>query len=249
MSKRAILENPFDLVQIPAGATVTFSVASEKPDLEDVTNENGETIESFIYNIASARLNGKYLTHGAKSCSFTMPDYDAKIVISLTAVSGNELIYDYTGAHESTDVNIDGISYKLIKLSTSGDFTLDQNQIDKCITCDVWARGAGAGGNSQAKGGNGYEASEYGLPLTSESITVEIGSGGATTSTKGRTGGTTYFGDVLAAPGGTGASGSADGTGGILKNLFGSIEEKSVGLGGDANTAGNAGAVWLRIIN
>lgn len=249
IAKQTVVENPFDLVQIPAGATVTFSVTSEKPDLEDATNEDGEVIESIVYNIANARLNGGYLPHGAKSCSFTMPAYDAKIVISLTAVAGDEFTYSYTGAHESTDVEIDGISYKLIKLSSSGKITLDKEQIDKGIVCDVWARGAGAGGNAQAKGGNGYEASEYGLPLTDEVIEVEIGTGGATTATKGRIGGTTYFGDSVAAPGGTGANGSAEGTGGTLKNLFGSIEEKTVGIGGDKNAAGTDGAVWLRIIN
>lgn len=228
-----ILSNPYDMVEIPEGIKVTFSVNTP-------TNSTG-------YRISSAILNGVAIDHNGTSCSFNMPKYDSKIIFVLTATSGNDVTYTYTGQSSVSTITSGNRSWKQIQFTTSGTLTLDATQIEDGIVADIWARGAGGGGSADAIGKNGYDVSDTGVRLDSATVAITVGAGGETGASRGRVGGGSSWGTLLQAPGGSGGSSAVSNNGGSLQKVFGLTEDETHGKGGDKNTAGADGCVWVRI--
>ena len=202
-------------------------------------------------------LNGVYIPHEGSSCEFIMPNYDSKVIVSLSLTSGIEVYGDaisYTGAIEEIEDSegvgyktIDGNKYRVYKLVSSGTLTLSEDLVDKGVIADVHCRGGGGGSSDKADGKNGYDQSESGLVLN-EITEVTIGTGGVYGADKGKRGTATVFGMLIEAAGGSAATNSSSGYGGSLKNIFGSdFEDTETGKGGVIGNAGNDGAVWIRI--
>jgi hypothetical protein len=229
------MTNPYEIVEIPEGILVTFSV------VVDPLSSN------FGYRISSATLNGIALNHNGTTCSFNMPGYNSRLVFVLTATSGDDFSYTYTGTSSASTITSGDRSWKLIKFSTSGVLTIDSDQIDAGIVADIWARGAGGGASSSAAGTNGYDVSETAVQLNASSVTITIGEGGTYGATRGRAGGTTSWGTFVQAPGGSGGSSAVSNLGGDLDDIFGLVENSTDGAGGTIGNAGSNGAVWLRI--
>ena len=227
------LTNPYNIVEIPEGTTVTFTVS--KP--------TGGT----AYRISSAVLNGVALDHNGTTCSFAMPNYDSKLVFILTATSGNDVTYTYTGQSSVETVTSGSRSWKQIMFTTSGTLSLDATQVENGITADIWVRGGGGGGSAEAAGKNGYDVSEAGVRLDSATIAITIGTGGQAGTTRGRAGGGSSWGTLLQAPGGSAGGSAVTNNGGTLEKVFGLTEDTTHGKGGEKNAAGANGCAWLRI--
>lgn len=230
-SQTASLTNPYEIVEIPEGSTVSFAVSVP-------SGGTGYTISSVI-------LNGVAIDHNGQSCSFTMPKYDSKITFIFTAVTGTNLTYSYTGTSSVITQTEGSHSWTILKFTTSGTLTLNAAQIESGITVDIHARGAGGGANDTSPGLNGYDASEASIKLSSTTVDITVGAGGAYSSSRGSSGGASSWGTLVQAPGGPGAGYSA-GTGGSLESLFG-ILTSTYGTGGAIGNAGLQGAVYLRI--
>ena len=233
-------DNPYVISEVPAGLKV-FMNASGNPS----------------YTITSVMLNGVYIPHEGSSCEFIMPNYDSKVIVSLSLTSGIEVYGDaisYTGAIEEIEDSegvgyktIDGNKYRVYKLVSSGTLTLSEDLVDKGVIADVHCRGGGGGSSDKADGKNGYDQAESGLVLN-EITEVTIGTGGVYGADKGKRGTATAFGMLIEAAGGSAATNSSSGYGGSLKNIFGSdFEDTETGKGGVIGNAGNDGAVWIRI--
>nr|DAQ86956.1 MAG TPA: tail protein [Caudoviricetes sp.] len=229
------LDNPYAISEIPAGSTVTFTTTSTPK-----------------YTISSVTLNEIPLEHTGSGCTFVMPDYDSRIVFTLSLVSGADVTITYTGTYEEIkDTGLDykvmnGIKYRLWKFATSGNLSFSDTLVEKGMVGDVHCRGAGGGSSDAAAGSNGYDMCEKSLHL--ENTSIVVGTGGAYSSSKGKRGGVSSFGTDIEAPGGSPATGSASGTGGTLNNPFGSdYADSATGLGGAIASSGANGAVWLRI--
>lgn len=237
VEQTAELTNPYDIVEIPQGRTVTFKV-----------NKKTHASEG-AYRISNVMLNGIAIDHNGEECSFTMPHYNSKIVFDLTATAGNALSYTYTGNSEATTLTSGNRSWTVIKLTSTGELTIDPAQIENGVTADIWVRGAGGGGSNAAPGKNGYDVSEMGVRLDSASVAITVGQGGAAGTTRGRAGGGSSWGTLLQAPGGSGGGSSVSNQGGSLDNVFGLITDVTDGSGGAISAAGSNGAVWVRIAN
>lgn len=231
------LDNPYSVLEIPSGAIVSFIV----PD--DVS---GNT-----YTISSAKLNGVNIPHDGQTCSFTMPTFDSQLVFMLTATNGADVTITYTGSYtELTDSGqayktIDGRKYRVFKFTTSGNLTFNSTQLLNGILGDIHCRGGGGGGSSESAGSNGYDSFISNVDL--ENVTITIGSGGSSTTTRGYRGDGSSFGTLVVAPGGAGAVGNTKGNGGSLQNIFGSLTDTTGGAGGAVSSSGSNGVCYLRI--
>lgn len=232
-SQTTQLTNPYNIYEIPEGIKVTFSV-------------NVPT-DGAGYRISAVTLNGVALDHDGTSCTFAMPNYDSKIVFILTATSGTDLTYSYTGKSTVSTVTSGNRSWKQIAFTSSGVLTLDSTQVENGITADIWVRGGGGGGSSSAAGKNGYDSSETGVQLDSSTVTITIGTGGASGTERGRTGGGSSWGTLVQAAGGAGGGSAVTNNGGTLKDIFGLTADTTSGAGGTAGSAGADGCVWLRV--
>lgn len=105
-----------------------------------------------------------------------------------------ELVIAYTGSYTDELVTMDGSSYRLLTLTSSG--TLSAS---KSITGDIWICGGGGRGVTFGGGGGGYAASSNNADF--QNLTVTVGAGGTSSSEIG--GQTSIVGDVsLTANGG-----------------------------------------------
>ena len=229
------LSNPYTVSEIPAGAQVSF-----------------ETTGTPAYTISSVILNGTPLPHTGTSCSFTMPDFDSRIVFSFTPTSGSDVSFTYTGEYEEiTDGSLgykimNGSKYKLIKFTSSGTLTFDSTQLSAGIVGDIHCRGGGGSANATTAGSNGYDSFEKDVQL--QDVEVVVGTGGEYSDTKGKRGLASSFGTLVQAPGGGQAVGDSSGQGGTLSKIFGSdYSDTTTGKGGAVGNAGSSGAVWMRI--
>ena len=229
------LTNPYDIIEVPEGAFVTFTV-----NIDPASSGYG-------YTISSALLNGVALDHDGQSCSFNMPRYNSRLVFILTAISGDDLDYTYTGASTSSSVVDGSRAWKVIKFTSSGVLTINPDQIEKGISADIWARGAGGGASAAAGAVHGYDISEADVVLDTSVVTITVGSGGIYGADRGRAGSSSSWGTLLNAPGGAGAGSVVSNLGGKLEKIFGLVEDTTTGKGGTVGAAGNDGAVWLRI--
>lgn len=227
------LTNPYLIEEIPAGYEVSFNVSTDPSAI------------GYGYTITSATLNGVALSHNGITCKFNMPSYDSQLVFQLSATDGKDFSYTYTGTCEDTTQVMNGITYRLLKMTTSGTFTVDENQLSEGVTCDVWLRGGGGGGNSSKAGKNGYDAYLYDTKI--ENSEIVVGDGGATGETSGRRGVDSSFGGLLTATAGGPATKSSTGTGGKMEKIFGFIEDADSGKGGDIGAAGSNGVCYIRI--
>ena len=176
-----------------------------------------------------------------------MPNYDSKLVFILTATSGNDVTYTYTGQSSVETVTSGSRSWKQIMFTTSGTLSLDATQVENGITADIWVRGAGGGGSAEATGKKGYDVSEAGVRLDSATVAITIGTGGQAGTTRGRVGGGSSWGTLLQAPGGSAGGSAVTNNGGTLEKVFGLTEDTTHGKGGEKNAAGANGCAWLRI--
>ena len=227
------LSNPYIISDIPAGLEVTFTVVTEPLS------------SHYGYTIHSATLNGAALVHNGVSCSFIMPSYDSNIVFQLSATNGTDLSFSYTGAYTDTTQVMNGVTYRLLTFTSSGTFTPNVTQLANGIIGDLWVRGAGGGGNSLAKGKNGYDDYEYAVRL--DTTEILIGVGGATSSLAGGKGTSTSFDDITGA-GGSGASSYSLNSEGSLSKIFDSITNTTNGAGGAIGANGQNGICYIRIV-
>ena len=230
------LDNPYDMVEVPNGALITFNTVA---DPSDSTH--------FLYHISGAYLNGISLEHTSTSCSFNMPTCDSKVVFYLTATSGTDFTYSYTGTNSVSTVTSGTKTWKVIKFSTGGVLTMDSTQIENGILADIWVRGAGGGANASTTGVNGYDVNESNIALSTATVTITVGTGGIYGASRGKMGGTSSWGTLVQAAGGSAAGSAVSNSGGSLSDIFGLISDTTTGAGGAIGAAGSDGAVWLRI--
>lgn len=229
------LTNPYSIIEIPPGSSVIF-----------------ETTGSPKYTISAANLNEVPIEHTGTGCTFIMPDYDSRIVFTLSPVNGADVTFTYTGIYEEikdTGLNykvMNGVSYRLWKFTTSGSLSFSADLVEKGIIGDIHCRGGGGGASSEAAGSNGYDMYEKSIPINN--MEIEVGLGGAYGSDKGKRGGASSINEDIDAAGGSQATGASSGNGGSLENPFDSdFEDLSTGVGGAIGLSGANGAVWLRI--
>ena len=164
------------------------------------------------------------------------------------------LTYTYTGTCAESEATIDGVTYTVLTITSSGTLT-----VNRAIDVDVWLCGGGANGKmyhtssiaSYAGGGGGGGYANSGTLSIKASLAITVPSAGGIAS----------CGGINANPGSSGASGAANrGTDGGSGGGEGGSNSSSGGIGKGAGTstiptqfgstqahcAGGAGGSYLR---
>lgn len=129
-------------------------------------------------------------------------------VLWKNGVNVKALAIGYSGEYtDQLDITMDGKTYRLLTLTSSGTLTIEED-----VQADIWLCSGGNGGGNMSGGGGGYFREERGVVIKSAVCTVGAGARGGNSQSNG---GTSAFGSYVtrAQTSGYGEDGASGGGG------------------------------------
>ncbi|MBQ3860838.1 MAG: hypothetical protein II779_09930 [Clostridia bacterium] len=221
-----------DAVRLPAGAKIAVS-------------------SGFRFGLTRLDGEGNYISSvSLRTAAYTVPeDMTARILIARVTENTSEaasvsefagaLSVTATGSHWSMLGRIREV--RKTAVFTEDDYFRVPGDLHGTVTVRVFGAGAGGSSNGGAGGGGGHTASWTG-ELTEKRYPVTIGKGGG----PGSPGGSTSFGSLVTAEGGSSQNGGTGGGGGQGLSDWGVAPGSGSygGGGGGASTVGGRGGTW-----
>ena len=221
-----------DAVRLPAGAEIAVS-------------------SGFRFGLTRLDGEGNYISSvSLRTAAYTVPeDMTARILVARVTENTSEAasVSEFAGA---LSVTATGSHWSMLgriretrktAIFTEDDYFRVPGDLHGTVTVRVFGAGAGGSSNGGAGGGGGHTASWTG-ELTEKKYPVTIGKGGG----PGSPGGSTSFGSLVTAEGGSSQNGGTGGGGGQGLSDWGVAPGSGSygGGGGGASTVGGRGGTW-----